>query len=111
MSHDIVDRVEQELMQRYHIVGRLHMDPISTDDAATNRYKRLAEQVLHELDERLSLHDFRVVEGGSHTNLIFDVVVPFDYPERAMLPEEIRSRIHAADERLYAVVKLENLYI
>ena len=73
--------------------------------------ERLAEQVLHELDERLSLHDFRVVEGSSHTNLIFDVVVPFDYPERAVLPEEIRSRIHAADERLYAIVKLENLYI
>lgn len=111
VSHDIVDRVEQELMQRYHIVSCIHMDPISTDDAATNRYKRLAEQVLHELDERLSLHDFRVVEGSSHTNLIFDVVVPFDYPERAVLPEEIRSRIHAADERLYAIVKLENLYI
>lgn len=110
VSHDVVDRIEQELMQRFHIVSCIHMDPIRTDDETTDRYKRLAEQVLGELDERLSLHDFRVVEGVSHTNLIFDVVVPFDYPGRQTLPEELRSRIHAADERLYAVVKLENRY-
>ena len=110
VSHDVVDRIEQELMQRFHIVSCIHMDPIRTDDETTDRYKRLAEQVLGELDERLSLHDFRVVEGVNHTNLIFDVVVPFDYPGRQTLPEELRSRIHAADERLYAVVKLENRY-
>lgn len=110
VSHDVVDRIEQELMQRFHIVSCIHMDPIRTDDETTDRYKRLTEQVLGELDERLSLHDFRVVEGVSHTNLIFDVVVPFDYPGRQTLPEELRSRIHAADERLYAVVKLENRY-
>lgn len=110
VSHDVVDRIEQELMQRFHIVSCIHVDPIRTDDETTDRYKRLAEQVLGELDERLSLHDFRVVEGVSHTNLIFDVVVPFDYPGRQTLPEELRSRIHAADERLYAVVKLENRY-
>lgn len=111
VSHDVVDCIEQELMQQYRIISCIHMDPVSTDDAETRQYKRLAQQVLTELDERLSLHDFRVVRGASHTNLIFDVLVPFDMPKEKGLAEEIRSRIHAADERLYAVIKLENPYI
>lgn len=111
VSHDVVDCIEQELMQQYRIISCIHMDPVSTDDAETQQYKRLAQQVLTELDERLSLHDFRVVRGASHTNLIFDVLVPFDMPKEKGLAEEIRSRIHAADERLYAVIKLENPYI
>ena len=111
VSHDVVDCIEQELMQQYRIISCIHMDPVSTDDAETQQYKRLAQQVLTELDERLSLHDFRVVRGTSHTNLIFDVQVPFDMPKEKGLAEEIRSRIHAADEHLYAVVKLENPYI
>lgn len=111
VSHDVVDCIEQELMQQYRIISCIHMDPVSTDDAETQQYKCLAQQVLTELDERLSLHDFRVVRGASHTNLIFDVQVPFDMPKEQGLAEEIRSRIHAADERLYAVIKLENPYI
>lgn len=111
VSHDVVDCIEQELMQQYRIISCIHMDPVSTDDAETQQYKRLAQQTLTELDERLSLHDFRVVRGTSHTNLIFDVQVPFDMPKEKGLAEEIRSRIHAADEHLYAVVKLENPYI
>ena len=111
VSHDVVDCIEQELMQQYRIISCIHMDPVSTDDAETQQYKRLAQQTLTELDERLSRHDFRVVRGTSHTNLIFDVQVPFDMPKEKGLAEEIRSRIHAADEHLYAVVKLENPYI
>ena len=111
VSHDVVDCIEQELMQQYRIISCIHMDPVSTDDAETQQYKRLAQQTLTELDERLSLHDFRVVRGASHTNLIFDVQVPFDMPKEQGLAEEIRSRIHAADEHLYAVIKLENPYI
>ena len=111
VSHDIVDRIEQELMERFRIVSCIHMDPVSTDDAATERYKRLAERVVNDLDERLSLHDFRLVDGVGHINLIFDVVVPYDYPGRATLAEDISRRIHAADERLSAVVKIENSYI
>lgn len=111
ISHDVVDCIEQELMEQYRIISCIHMDPVSTDDDETQQYKRLAQQVLTELDERLSLHDFRVVQGASHTNLIFDVLVPFDMPKEKGLAEEIRSRIHAADERLYAVIKLENPYI
>ncbi len=111
VSHDIVDRIEQELMERFRIVSCIHMDPVSTDDAATERYKRLAERVVNDLDERLSLHDFRLVDGVSHINLIFDVVAPYDYPGRATLAEDISRRIHAADERLSAVVKIENSYV
>ncbi len=111
VSHEIVDRIEQELMEKFRIVSCIHMDPVSTLDADTAAYKALAEGILHELDSRLSLHDFRTVPGTEQTNLIFDVTVPFDMPKQSELADELRRRIRAANKNLQAIIKLENGYI
>ena len=109
-SHDIIDLVERELMRKFNVITCIHMDPIDTNDPETLRLKELAVGELTAIDERLSLHDFRVVFGPSHTNLIFDVVVPFDYPDKSQLPSRIEKRLQAIDERLFTVIQVETKY-
>jgi hypothetical protein len=68
----------------------IHMDPVVTDDPETNSYRRRTLKALHEIDPDLSMHDFRMVSGPTHNNLVFDVLVPFGF---RLSNEEIRSRI------------------
>ncbi len=109
-SHDTIDRIERDLMEKFNIITCIHMDPIDTDDPETLRLKALTETELHAIDERFTLHDFRVVSGPSHTNLIFDAVVPFDYNGKDTLPSLLHDRIHAIDDRLFTVVRVETQY-
>ena len=114
VSHDIVDNVEVELLRRFNIISCIHMDPVEEGNEETEGYRRLSEEVLASVDSDLTLHDFRVVMGESHTNLIFDVVIPHRLAkkaeEREAVAERIRQGIHEADDRLYAVIKLETRY-
>lgn len=109
-SHDIIDNIENLLLEKYHLISCIHMDPVDTDNPETLRLRELAAGLVAQIDRALTIHDFRVVAGDSHTNLLFDVVVPHGYPEREALAERIRQAVHAADERLYAVIKIESSY-
>ncbi len=109
-SHDIIDNIEQQLMRDYRIISCIHMDPIDTENPETVRLKQLALEVLAAIHEGLTLHDFRVVHGDSHTNLLFDVVAPFDYAGRDDLAAEIAHRLQAIDGKLHAIVQVEHDY-
>ncbi len=109
-SHDTIDCIERDLLEKFNIITCIHMDPVDTDDHETLRLKELTLGELAHIDKRLTLHDFRVVNGPSHTNLIFDVVVPFDYPDKKSLSAAIEQRIQAIDERLFTVVQVETRY-
>ena len=76
--HDILDDIERDAMRdlRVHLV--IHYDPIVTDDKELNHMRALVGKELQALDPRLSMHDFRMVSGPQHTNLIFDLALPFD---------------------------------
>ena len=110
ISHDIIDQIENDLMRTYNIVSCIHLDPVDTDDPETIQLKALTENILTAIDERLTMHDFRVVAGHTHTNVLFDVIVPYDYPDRGVLLSRIDDALKAHDERLHAVVKIENAY-
>lgn len=75
-SHEIIDRIERDAMTQLGIFLVIHMDPIAVHDEKTMYYRTLVEDVLKQLDERYSLHDFRIVNGTKRVNLIFDLVVP-----------------------------------
>ena len=75
--HDTIDNAENDLKEQLHCDAVIHMDPIVTDNPETEQLRQTIEAELHRLDPRLSMHDFRVVEGPTHTNLIFDVVLPY----------------------------------
>ena len=91
--HDVIDNIENELRLKLGCDATIHMDPIVTNDEHVTEMKNVIIQIIKELDERLNIHDFRMVEGQSHTNLIFDVVAPFRfYLEDEELVKEIFAR-------------------
>ena len=88
--HDIVDSIEREIHNNLNILMTIHMDPIEVNDMLTNKCKKLVNNIMHSIDSSLDLHDFRIVSGESHTNLIFDLVVPF---ECKYSNEELKQKI------------------
>lgn len=109
-SHDLIDRIERELGEKYHALVCIHMDPVDFDDPEVAHLRAEVVMQLAEMNESLSLHDFRVVRGETHTNLIFDLVVPFDCRDGKAVADELARRIHEKDERLYAVITVEHAY-
>ena len=107
-SHDVIDEVERRIWDELSIVCTIHMDPINTDDALTTELREETAELVREIDPRITVHDFRVVPGVTHTNLIFDVAVPF---ELKMTVPEIRDavseKIREKHENYYAVVTVD----
>lgn len=77
-SHDVIDTIEHDFWKDMQIRLNLHMDPVDTNNEQLAEMKELAERTLLSLGEDLSLHDFRIVSGETHTNVLFDVVLPYD---------------------------------
>lgn len=109
--HDVIDTVEAEISRKLNILICIHMDPIATNDENVARYKEITKKVIKEYNEEFSFHDFRIVEGTSHTNLIFDLVVPHKYNDFATISKEIRSRINEVDEKLFCVITIEHNFL
>ena len=109
--HDSIDNAERELAGKLGCVASIHMDPVATDDLFTMQLKDKVEAILHAYDERLSLHDFRVVAGPTHTNVIFDIVVPYQYIRSdGEVRRTIQELIHCFDNSLYAVIQIDHSY-
>ena len=79
MLHDIVDNLEMTLKKEFGCLTTIHMDPVVTTDERVTVLKEQCIGFVKEVGEKLSLHDFRVVFGETHTNLIFDIIVPYDF--------------------------------
>ena len=106
--HDAVDNLEKILRKECGCEAVIHMDPVETENQETNRLRAETEAILRELDERLTLHDFRVVTGPTHTNLVFDVVVPFGFAMADdVVRKEISDRIHALEGNCFAVIDVD----
>ena len=91
--HDMIDNVERMMLEKHRIHLTIHYDPLVVDDPRINHMKEQVLALLKAQDDRLTLHDFRMVEGPEHTNLIFDVVVPFDCARSC---EEIKAALDLA---------------
>lgn len=106
--HDTVDNAEKELKRACGCEAVIHMDPVAVNDGETNRLRNEVTALLSDLDERLTLHDFRVVSGPTHTNLVFDVVVPFGFPlADEAVRKAISERVHKLEGRCYAVIQID----
>ena len=92
--HDIIDNLEHSLSKELGCVATIHMDPVVTGDPRVDELRYAVTDILASIDERITMHDFRVVFGPSHTNLIFDIVLPFDYPtSEEDVVSDIESRV------------------
>ncbi len=110
--HDVVDNVEGELRRNLHCDAVIHMDPVVTEDEHILELKHKVEKLIHDMDDVITMHDFRVVAGPTHTNLIFDVVVPYEYEmSDEDLTEQIQKRACALlGENHYVVIQVDKAY-
>ena len=110
--HDIIDQVEKEVEEKTHVMFTIHMDPIETDNKEVDHMKQKMKVILSHIDRELTFHDFRMVTGETHTNLIFDVVVPFN---SALTPQQIQQQVDeelgTLDQKYYAVITFDHNYI
>lgn len=108
-SHELVDAIEREFALETNVILTGHLDPIVTDDERVNELKAKVEAFARGLDERFTVHDFRMVFGEKRTNVLFDVAVPFDH---AFTKEELRERVEgfvrAENETYQPIVTVEH---
>ena len=110
LSHDVIDLIERRLAEEENIIATIHMDPIITNDPVVDEWRERVIQMVKAFGENLQIHDFRMVPGLTHTNLIFDIAAPF---ECKMTDEElaraVSSVIHAVDGKHFAVITVDRV--
>ena len=112
--HDVIDNIEVELAQKLNCMATIHMDPIAINDEKVTMLRMMVSERMTQLfGENVSIHDFRVVEGPTHTNVIFDIVVPFGFEHSdTKVSEMVKHNISEIEEIDYrAVIKVEHAYI
>jgi divalent metal cation (Fe/Co/Zn/Cd) transporter len=113
VSHEIIDRAERETGEKLNIVLVIHMDPVETQDKKVLDVKEKVGRIIEALDPHLSFHDFRMVSGEKQINLIFDLVVPRDYPKEQIkrVRHQVEALVHEMDSRYQCVITMDKSYI
>lgn len=107
--HDVIDNIEMRVFAETGALCTIHTDPIATD-ADTAKLLADTQATLHAIDPALGLHDFRVVRGNTHSNLLFDLTVPFEYKvSDAEIKQRVADTIHTADPHYYAVIHVDRV--
>lgn len=112
-SHEIIDKIERDALKAIGIFLVIHMDPIEMKKEDTLRARHQVEEMLKALDPKVTIHDFRMVDGEEQKNLIFDMVVPIQYDKekRKLLCQEARKRMSDIDARYQCVIVVESSYV
>ncbi len=112
-THEIIDRIEREAARRFGLLLVIHMDPVETHDQRVLEFKAMVEDVIEKMDSRLSIHDFRMVDGRENINLIFDLVAPREYKgaDVGKLKAEVSSQVRRRDKRCICVITVENSFL
>lgn len=112
ISHDIIDNIERDFLRDFGIHLVVHLDPIITDDERTNKLKEDVKQIIKQILPEITIHDFRVVWGVSHTNLIFDIVVPVGFKQADCdLVKQIEHEVKKINEAFNIVITVDHNYI
>ena len=109
-THDHIDNIEREVKENMNIDLVLHMDPVKVNDPETELYRAKVVKAIHQIDPKWGFHDFRIVSGPTHVNLVFDLVIPFEekYTQEeieAMLLKHIQS-----NKKIYLVLTIDHPY-
>lgn len=106
--HDMIDNIERGLESKFNCIAVIHMDPVVTTSARVNELKEVCRKIVKNIDESFDIHDFRMNEGETHANLIFDVLMSY---ESRIAPEQVEKivseKVKEYDSKLAAVVKAE----
>ncbi len=111
-THDLIDNIEKELRDKLNCDAVIHMDPIVTNDERTKEVRDKIAALVTCIDASLTIHDFRMVEGPTHTNVIFDVVVPYNFKKSDdELKNNIETIVKTIDQNYYSVINIDKSYI
>ena len=111
-THDMIDNIERELAEKLGCDAVIHMDPIETDDKITMEARSKIAELVKIIDERVTIHDFRMVTGPTHTNVIFDIVVPYDVNRtEAEIRRDIERMVKTLDSNYYAIVHVDKSFV
>ena len=109
--HDIIDQAEREVGDTLHVMMTLHMDPIEYDNPITNAYFEDLKRILSQIDPAITVHDFRTVRGDEHTNLVFDLVIPYGFHlEDEQIKVEIDHHFEKYPNKIYTVITFDHPY-
>ncbi len=111
VSHDMIDNIERDFSyMNLNLV--IHMDPVDIHDEVVMNLKKVVSKIIDEIDPELKFHDFRIVKGITHTNVLFDIVVPNKYQlSNDEIKEEIDKKLLAYDDKLRTVITFDVSYI
>lgn len=109
--HDLIDNIEREIGLKHHVQLVIHMDPVDLFSEEIMKYREVISKAINDISPELSYHDFRIVEGNTHTNVIFDCVVPFGFK---ISNEEIRTQLQRTfdewDKTIFLVINFDIEY-
>lgn len=109
LCHEIIDDMERECFQSHGIQLVIHYDPVVTDDPELTRLHNLVDTILTAFDSRLSTHDFRMVKGSGHTNLIFDIVLPGDLrKQETAIRQRLSEELGKEEQTYYTVITFDS---
>jgi cation diffusion facilitator family transporter len=112
VSHDIIDNIERDFLRQKGIHMVIHLDPIVTNDESTNQLKAQVKCILKSISSQISMHDFRVVWGTTHSNLIFDVCVSFEFSiSDSELTRLISEKISELNPTYFVVLTIDHDYV
>ncbi len=108
-THDMIDTIEKDLRENCGIEATIHMDPIVTDDEQVNALRKKTAEAVQKIHPSMQIHDFRFVAGATHTNLIFDVVVPFEVKmSETEIKAAVAEKVKEIDSTYFVVINIDH---
>mgnify|MGYP003554099179 FL=1 len=109
-THDHIDNIEREVKENMNIDLVLHMDPVKVNDPETELYRAKVVEAIHQIDPKWRFHDFRIVSGPTHVNLVFDLVIPFEEKYSQEEIEDMLLKHIQSDKKIYLVLTIDHPY-
>lgn len=109
--HDVIDLVEREILSRFNVHATIHMDPVDSTNEMINELKEKVIQIIEKINPVYTIHDFRLVSGPTHTNILFDVVLPPEDETNVIeLKEKIDGEVKRLDKNFFTVIEVDRAY-
>lgn len=110
-AHDKIDLVEKTLERKFNCLATIHIDPIASKDKYTMELRSKVADKMCEIDDKFSIHDFRIVRGDTHINVIFDLLIPYKHRlSEAEIRELAKEKIRSLDPKLIPVMHIEKSF-
>lgn len=110
-SHDLIDTIERDVEKKFKVLITIHMDPITKDNDEAKLLKAIVRETLLSIDEKISFHDFRIVPGHTHTNLVFDILIPFgDKIDEQSIKNKLSEKLSKLNKKYYLIINFDRDY-